>query len=207
MHIRETLPTEHLLTPANLLTLSRPLLGAEIAHRLIHDDCDKNVTPLMLVMAATDGEGYVARLVDKYFPGSGRGSTKLGEAADPIADTAAFLEVAVAALKAPHVSKLGKVAVGIVLTGESVKTGWAIWSNFKHRRATGEQLVIKPSRSGKIATAEKFAALTAAIGTHDLEPGRKRTWLGVVAVGAAIDGTVRGEKARQSYQRNLAANK
>lgn len=194
-------PHEHFWTPATAGTLSRPLMALEVARRLVTGE--GRVTPLMVAVGISDGEGFVARFMDKHFPELERGSTEIGKALDPIADTAAFLEISVAALKAPRVSKLGKTAVGIVLAGESVKTVWATWANIKHRRATGEQLVIKPSRAGKIATAEKFAALTAAVATHDLEPGRKRTMLGIVAVGAAIDGVVRGEKARRSYNKQL----
>ena len=189
---------EHFWTPATAITLSRPLAALKIARRLVTGE-DK-VMPLMATVAALDGvDGLVARYMDKYFPELGLGSTETGKALDPIADTAAFLEISAAALKAPRVSKLGKAAVGIVIAGESVKTMWATWANIRHRRATGEQLVIKPSRAGKIATAEKFAALTAAVATHDLEPGRKRTMLGIAAVGAAIDGVLRGEKARRGY--------
>lgn len=197
----EPSPDERFLTPATVMTLSRPLMAAKLSQNLIAGK--GTVTHWMLAVGASDGEGYVARYMDKHHPEFRMGSTEIGKALDPIADTAAFLEISVAALKAPRVSKLGKIAVGIVLAGESVKTAWATWANIKHRRTTGEQLVIKPSRQGKIATAEKFAALTAAVATHDLKPGRKRTMLGILAVGTAIDGVIRGEKARREYNKQL----
>jgi hypothetical protein len=195
----------HFLTPATVMTISRPLIGFEIGRRLITGE--ENVTPLMMAVGASDGEGFVARYIDKHFPESGRGSTELGKALDPIADTIALLEIAGAALKAPRVSKLGKAAVGTILASESIKTIWAAYANSKHILSTGNQLVITPSRDGKAATASKFVALTAAVATHDCEPGTQRTTLGWLAIGMALSGIFLGEKARRGYAEDLRTKK
>ncbi len=194
-------PVEHLLTPANIMTASRPLIAGYIAYKLLNEEV--GVTPLMVAMAASDAEGNVARAIDRFIPDSGYGCTEIGKSLDPIADTAAFMEVAAAALKAPRVSKLGKAAVGIVLMTEAVKTGWAVSADSRYRRKTGEKLVIAPTKTGKLATAEKFVALTAAVATHDLEPGPRRTAAGIVALGAALLGAFHGENARRGYQHEL----
>src|SRR5437016_3660232 len=92
-------PDEHLVTPATLLTASRPLIGLKIAHMLITGE--KGTAPWAMVMGLTDMEGGLAKTIDKVFPGSGYGSTELGAALDPIADAAAVLEVCLASLVAP----------------------------------------------------------------------------------------------------------
>ena len=193
----EELGREHIVTPANLLTLSRPLIGAEVGRRLLAGETD--VTPLVLVMAATDAEGFIARLMDKHLPQLERGSTHNGQIWDPIADTVAFLEVSSAALKAPYVSKPAKLAVGIMLASEAVKATWATISNVKHRLKTGQQLDIRPGMLGKTATGFKFTAVALAVATNDLEPCQARRQLGIAAIGAALSGAVLGEKARRGY--------
>lgn len=192
---------EHLITPANMMTAARPILAAEVGRRLVTGR--PNATRLMMGMALTDMEGKMAGTVDAVAPGSGYGRTELGKSADPIADSLAFAEVAAGTLASPRASFLGKVAVGIVGGTEGVKAVWAGKANAKHKRETGEQLVLKPSLTGKAATALKFAALTSAVRTHDLEHGPRRTAYGVAALASATAGAILGEKARRSYKRKL----
>lgn len=192
---------EHMFTPANVMTAARPVMALEVGRRLINGQ--PNCTRLMIAMAATDMEGKVAGLIDYLDPGSGYGRTKIGEAIDPVADSIAFAEVTVATLASPRASGLGKTAVGIIGSTEGVKATWAIKANSEHKRKSGENLVLKPSRLGKIATSLKFASLTSAVRTHDLDPGPRRTAYGVVAVATAVAGAVLGEKARRGYQRDL----
>ena len=75
------------------------------------------------------------------------------------------------------------------------------WYDYKTR--TGKDLVISPDRIGQQATVLKFLAVTGAVATHDLDPGRKRTAAGMLAFGAAIAGTVQSERARSLYKRQL----
>lgn len=202
---------DHLFTPANVMTVSRPIIAAKAAEMLINGK--RGVTPVVLAAGATDAEGNVARAVDKWSVArtgqkNGYGTTEAGKSGDPIADTLAFLEIAAAALKSPRTSALGKVAVGIVLGQESLKSTWAVRANKAHQdKYDGEKLVLDVTRTGKNATSAKFAALTGAVMTHDLEPGKARTAAGIAAVGSAITGAVLGEKARRGYNKKDLAEK
>jgi phosphatidylglycerophosphate synthase len=213
----EPIPTEvqdHILNIPNAMTASRAFaLGPLGAKMLISGE--RGVTPIVAAMAASDAEGKVARAIDKRSIEStgkknGYGTTELGKSIDPVADTVGFLEIAAAALKSPRTSALGKVAVGIVLAQESVKSGWAVRADKAHRKATvspevprGEKLVLDVTKTGKRATGAKFAALSGAVLTHDLEPGKARTAAGVGAVASAVAGAVLGERARYGYNENL----
>lgn len=183
------------------MTAARPIMAAEVGRRLIKGET--GVTPLMMGMALTDMEGKPAGWIDAVAPGSGYGRTELGKSADPIADSIAFAEVAGATLASPRASYMGKIAVGIVGGAEGIKAVWAAKANSRHKKETGKQLVLKPTMTGKVATSLKFAALTSAVRTHDLEPGPRRTAHGVAAVASATAGALLGEKARRSYKRKL----
>lgn len=183
------------------MTAARPVMAAEVGRRLVKGET--NATPLMMGMALTDMEGKVAGTVEAIAPGSGYGRTELGKSVDPIADSMAFAEIAGATLASPRASHLGKIAVAIVAATEGVKAVWAGKANAKHKRETGKQLVLKPTMTGKVATSLKFAALTSAVRTHDLELGPRRTAYGVAAVATAAAGAALGEKARHSYKRKL----
>lgn len=176
-------------------------MGAEVGRKLFKGET--NVTPLMMKMALTDMEGKLAGAVDAVAPNSGYGRTERGKALDPIADSIAFAEVAGGVLGSPRASRLGKTAVGLVAATEGVKAGWAVKANATHKKETGEQLVLQPSLTGKTATALKFAALTAAVRTHDLKPGPHRTAYGIASLATASAGSVLGEKARRGYKRKL----
>jgi phosphatidylglycerophosphate synthase len=199
-----TTPPEHLLTPANIMTLSRPILGYFASKKILENE--PGVTPLVVAMSVSDAtDGFVARYVDTHHPDSGRGSTHIGKSIDPIADTIAMLEISIATLRAPGVSTLGKSAVGIVLAVEGFKTAWAMKENYRHFKKTREWLVISRNDDGQYATFSKLLAIGAAVSTNNLTPSRGRTTLGATAIGAAIFGVIFGEKARSSYAEDLRA--
>jgi phosphatidylglycerophosphate synthase len=201
---------EHIATPANAMTLARPILGGIAAKMLATGERGRyGVLPWVIGMAASDAEGNVGRLVDKWSIAktgqkNGYGTTELGKALDPVADTIGFLEIAGATLASPLASRLGKWAVGIVLTQESTKAVWAVQANSAHKaKHDGEKLTLDVTRTGKIATGAKFAALASAVLTHDLEPGLGRTAAGIAALGSAVVGVMLGEKARRGYNKDL----
>ncbi|MDB5175648.1 MAG: hypothetical protein JWM81_506 [Candidatus Saccharibacteria bacterium] len=156
-------PIEHTFTPANIATGLRPILAAEVARRLIVGET--GATKVMALVMISDKEGDLARGVDKLkegdpdapftkllnkiLPGPGWGVTEKGKVGDPVADSLAMAEISAGALKGPRVSFLGKLAVGIVLGAETVKTGWFARASKKHKEATGEQLVLPVSSAGK----------------------------------------------------------
>ncbi len=193
----EVLDKERFLTPATCMTIGRPILALEVGKKLVKGET--GATKWLLAMGATDAEGSLARAIDKIRPNSGLGCTERGKKYDPIADTLAFLIVSSAALKAPRISKPAKLAVATVLGAELYKSIWAVQSGLQHRRTTGQELVISPSRTGKLATVEKFMALGFAVLTNDLEPGWQRNLASAGALAAAGLGAIHGEKARRSY--------
>ncbi|MCA9333226.1 hypothetical protein KDA00_05140 [Candidatus Saccharibacteria bacterium] len=191
--------SEKILTPANLMTASRPILAAEASRRLLSGQ--KGAFAFAALAAATDAEGNVARWIDKVRPEWGRGVTIHGAEWDPRADTAAALMMAFAALKGPRVSVPGKLAVATVLGQEGYKTLWALRSDRQYRDLadTTEHLWLQPSKDGKLAMAEKLSALCLAIGTNDTDDFRLRTGLGFSAMAFAGIGAIRGEFARYEY--------
>jgi hypothetical protein len=193
---------EHRVTPATILTASRPLLGLKVAHMLLTGE--KGTGPWAAVMGLTDLEGGLAKTIDKVFPDSGYGTTEFGAAADPIADVAAVFEVAAASLAAKRVSNTAKLAAGIIIASDGVKAAWATRANARHRATTGQQLIIRPGIKGKTGTASKLVALAAIVSTHELEPGRRRTALGWSALGLAIFGSALSESARRDYSRKTS---
>lgn len=194
----ETTPSDKLITPATMLSASRPALAIKAARMLLHGQ--KGAGLVVAGMAATDMEGYPARKIDQKWPESGMGTSKFGAKADIYADASALLIVAGAALLAPRVSVPGKIAVGIILAQEGYKTGWAAIRAAQYMRASGEMLDIPTETEGKIAMVKKFAAIEAAVLTGDTDNPYARGGLGAVAIGFAIDGTVQGEIARRDYQ-------
>ena len=151
----EYLPSDRILTPATGLTIARPILGAWAAERLYHGK--KGVSPIVAVMAATDMEGRLARFISKHWPESGLGVSTAGADLDPLADTAAILEVAAAALVAPRVSTLGKMAVATMFGQEGFKTKWALGANKIYKAQTnGERLTMPVSNEGKEAMAKNL---------------------------------------------------
>ena len=76
---------DKLLTPANFMTLSRPVLATLVGKRLLKQE--KPVTPFVALMALSDMDGKVARFFDKNFPKLNIGTTKIGAIGDQISDT------------------------------------------------------------------------------------------------------------------------
>lgn len=215
-------------TPADALTVSRPILGAYAARLLLGGE--RGATPYVMAMAATDMEGKLARLIDKLFPGSGWGSTAHGAPWDTYADTAAVLEVAGAALKAPRVSLPAKLAVATILGQETYKVGWALRKNSQFSKAAKEReaveqewahlqadkrgielqdselptfsrkLELPASGDGKAAMAEKLSGLVLAVATNDFDNRGMRAGLSAGALYFAGIGAWRGEKARAAYE-------
>lgn len=142
--------TDKPVTPADALTVARPILAAVGVHRLFFTErpepvgikervktLSEQVSPWVAVAGASDMEGALfARPIDrlaKVFPFlEGYGSTKHGESNDKFADVAAILELAPALLISPRVSLLGKIATGIVLGQEGYKTVWALRKNSQY---------------------------------------------------------------------------
>lgn len=190
---------DKLVTVPNAMTVSRPILGFEVARRLITGS-KRRVAGMIAVMAASDAEGSVGRIIDKIRPNSGRGTTEAGASLDPVADSIAVAEVSAAMMFAPKVTKVGKLAVGIVLAQEARKTAWALRANARYTKATGaDRLSLSPSVKGKESMVEKFMALEFAAATHDTTDRKSRFVLSALALGHAIVGSVRGESARREY--------
>lgn len=205
----DTVPSDRLITPATVMTLSRPVLAGKASLMLVRGE--RYVTPIVAAAAATDMEGNVARLIDKLFPNSGLGVSTKGAQLDPVADTAAVLEIASAALIGPGVSLAGKAAVTSVMGQEGFKSVWALMAASKYRKATisetipnGEMLAMPIEQIGAEAMAEKLWALVLAVATNDVDPGPLRTTLGLGALAFAAVGVTHGEQARSSYVDSLA---
>jgi hypothetical protein len=166
---------------------------------------DRYVTPYVAGMAVSDMEGsLVARPLDVLLPGKGWGSTENGQVVDTICDSSGILIVCGAALRAPGVSLPAKAAVTGVLGTEGRKAVWAISSSVDYARAGGEgRLDIPTSLDGKEAMVEKLFAITLACATNDVNPGLARNTLSAGALCFAGVGGLRGERARQMYQRQF----
>jgi hypothetical protein len=165
----------------------------------------RSVTPYVMGMAVTDMEGsLIARPIDVLLPGKGWGSTENGQPVDTICDTSGLLIVCGAALRAPRVSLPAKAAVAGVLGTEGRKAAWAISSSLEYTRAGGEgRLDIPTSLDGKEAMVEKLFAVTLACATNDVDPGLARNTLSAAALCFAGAGGLRGERAREMYQRQF----
>lgn len=190
--------SEKIVTLPNAMTLARPLLGLYVGKRLLKGK--PRTMPRMFVAGVTDMEGWGARLTDKIIPDSGRGATVIGESADPIADSLLLLEVGGAALLAPRVSMLGKLAVALILAQETRKAAWAITTDRKYRELTGNKLTITTTMNGKEAMAEKILAGGLATWTNDVEHPVAKLVLGVAALGFAVSGALRGHEEFQKYK-------
>ena len=207
-------------TPADALTVSRPLLAIKAARMLLRGE--GGVTPVVAVMAATDKEGWLARFIEDRWPESGLGITEHGETADTVGDAAAMAIITPALLLAPRVSVPAKIATATVLGQEGTKAVWALVRNNQYmdgvqqlERHYQEQLALRniaeipelPKRlqvpvtaEGKEAMAEKFTGIGFAALTNDLSPGFARHAAGAAALAFATAGSVRGEQARQDYE-------
>jgi hypothetical protein len=157
------------------------------------------VTPIIFAMSASDAEGNVARLIDKHFPNSGLGSSKIGAEWDPIADTGALLIVGGASLFAPRLSYLSRVSIALALGHEGYKSAWAIGKNKQYGEVASGRLQIKPTIEGKESMAEKFTAVGLAILSSDFDNPDVRRVLSAGALAMAVTGTLRAESQRRIY--------
>ena len=191
--------SESYITPANAMTLSRPVLAGIAANMLISGEV--GVTPWVIGMGLSDAEGNVARAIDKYFPNSHRGSSSKGARWDPIADSASLLTVCAAGLFAPRIPVTGKIAIASVLGHEGVKAVWAARENIMVMNATGQQLEIPPTLKGKESMAEKFTAVTLAVIANDIDHEQTKQIIGLGALAFAVTGSIRGELQRRIYSK------
>ena len=196
--------SEHILTPATLMTISRPLLAAAVvAPKLLRGE--QNVLPWVLVTGLTDGEGTVARLTDKYFPESGIGSSKFGAQLDPQADSMAGLIMGAAALRSPNIPWRAKAGIAGILATETHKTVWAVRKNYHSLTETGESFAFHPGKVGKTSTAEKFGAFILAAAAHDTEDTQQRDKFANYSLLMASAGIATGELALRGYKKRFGA--
>lgn len=193
------LPDRIFTIPTALMTIPRPLIMG-VAVRMLHKGI-RPVTPVVFASLITDMEGAPARFIDEKWPESGLGTSSFGTEADIIADTAALVEVGLAALEAPRVPMLSKIAIGTVLGHEVVKGGWAMTAAANYTRQTG--LRIKPATTvqGKASMAEKMIAVGAGVMASDFDNKAMRQGFSLVALTAAGFGTARAEQQRGFYSR------
>lgn len=185
------------------MTASRVPLAIECHRRLVNGQ--KGAFYFAAASAASDMEGIPARFITKHWPDSGLGISKFGADWDPRADSAAALIIAAGALRAPHVSLLGKGAVAVVLGQEGFKTAWALKVDHDYQKLadTAEHLWLQPTKGGKEAMAEKLTALCLAVATNETRNPYSRVGLGSAAMFMAISGAMRGEEARQEYVQEI----
>lgn len=186
-------PSDKRVTPANVMTASRPLLGVWAARTLLRGK--KYAVGAAFIAGITDMEGYVARKVDQKWPESGRGRSNKGKMADPIADTIMLAEVATGALLGPRVSRLGKAAVIIAIGQEAYKAQQAIRLNNTYQALTGEALDVPITMKGKEAMAEKMLGVGLATLTNSFDNSLVRTVTGAAALGFSVAGALRGHSA------------
>jgi phosphatidylglycerophosphate synthase len=189
--------SDHYITPANAMTLSRPVLAGIAANMLIAGET--GVTPWVIAMGLSDAEGNVARAIDKYLPNSKRGSSTKGAKWDPIADSASLLTICAGGLFAPKIPLTGKLAIASVLGHEGIKAVWAARKNMVFLNATGQQLEIPPTLKGKESMAEKFTAVTLAVLSNDIDHEQTKQIIGLGSLGFALTGSIRGEAQRRIY--------
>lgn len=185
-------------TLANALSVSRPILGAVAAYKLI---TGKDGSLLYGALgAATDMEGVGARLWDKTIAKLGevatvpevlkdRGSTIHGEKLDPAADLAYAAEMATGILAGKKTSYLAKAAAAVSVYKGSSKANWYAKTNEKYENALSaqglkaEKLVVPVDIAGKEAMVEEMLGLGFAAGTAEVNRPLVRFALGALAFG------------------------
>jgi phosphatidylglycerophosphate synthase len=134
-------------------------------------------------------------------PNSGLGTSPFGAKADIIADTAALVTVGGAALIAPRMPIVSRIAVATVFGHEAFKSTWGLNKNRIWRKAGGnDNLYIKPTLNGKCSMAEKMTAVGFAVLSSDFDEQAYRQPLAAAALAFAVIGTARGEQERQDYE-------
>lgn len=185
-----------IVTPANLLSLARPVIAGCIARNIAKK---RPVRSLAAVMIATDAEGVAARKIDQLFPNCGRGATVYGTRADVMADTSALMITASALLLSPKTDFMSRMAIGLIGAQEVHKSIWAIRRNQQYRQATnGNYPTVQPSAIGKESMLEKFMTTANALSAHEAV-GVKRVVHGIAALGLGILSVLHAESARRDY--------
>lgn len=195
-------PSNRIFTPATVMSALRPVFALQAAHKLITGK--KNVTRTIFLMAASDAEGNLARFIDKRWPKSGMGSSKVGAQADQIADTLGGFFTASGIIAGRNVTLSARLAAFGVLAHEGYKAKWALAKNQEYQNVTGQRLEIASTVEGKESMAEKLASLMLAGATADMAPGLNRSFVGFGALVMATSGVIRGESQRKVY--NQTAN-
>jgi len=198
-------PSDRIITPPNMMTASRPVLATRAAIKLLRGE--RYVTPWVAAALATDMEGLPARFIDKRWPDSGMGSSKLGsEGGDTAADGLAIAILSGAALKAPRVTTTAKAAIAIAGGQETAKAVWYAQARREYGELTtdeehpgGSHLSFEIGYDGKEAMIEKMLAVILGVATNDTDSRMARRVLSGLAMGHAIAGAARGEHARQGY--------
>ncbi len=201
------LAREHLMTPANLMTFSRALLGVALPRYMARGG--KHAGALVALGALTDREGDVARWVDSKGY-EGWGSTSLGARIDPIADTVFGAGIAAGITVSPNASRTVKLASAINGIKVAKQSAWAIAADKKHREVTGEAYVAKVDKVGKRGTAlmlasEGAAAVATKLSSEKPSQAKARKALEVTSVVLAGAGLIFGEQARRSHDKKLKA--
>ncbi len=184
-------------TPADVMTVARPLLALKAAQLLLNSE--HGAFRVAAQMGFSDMEGKLARIIDILWPNSGWGTTEHGAAWDTYADTSAVLILGAAILKAPRVTRGAKIATAAVLGQEGVKAVWAIRRNAEYKAVSNQILKLPSSQAGKESMAEKLSAIGLAVATNDTDNPFMRVALTVASLYFAGVGAWRGEYARRSY--------
>lgn len=198
--------TQHIFTVPNMMTAARAT--AAVALPAYAATGGKYPTLVYGVAAASDMEGFFARLIDRFKPGWG--TSDLGERVDPIADTALGVGGNAAILMSERSSSLAKVSAVISTVKVAKQAVWAVEANHVHETVFDEPYVKKsPSMTGKIGTCALFAGQGLALSTIELgDSGRHkklRLVAGLASVGLSLTGLALGERARKHYATELQA--
>ena len=198
-------PSDRLLTPANIVTAARPILGSIATKKLIKGE--RGVFKYVMGVGVSDGiDGWLSRAIDRRWPNSGMGTTKIGAPGDTVADVATVLPIGLGTLAAGRVPLSAKLGLGAVLAQESTKLNWARKANSDYKQAGGEgQLYIQPTKGGKEAMAEKFSCLGLAALASEFENPVVQGVIGAAALYFGVTGALRGNEAVGQYTSEAAA--
>lgn len=191
------------LTLPTVVSLGRIGLACHLTKELMTNE---EISPWSLffessLLASSDSlDGQSARLIDRLFPDSGRGTTKWGATIDVVSDTSALIIVGAGAVLSPKINWTAKAAIGLTLGHEITKAVWATNKGRQYKALTGDILNIKPTNEGKESMAEKYLGVILLMNTASQEKNRSlRTLLTIGGLLFSASGTVRSEKQRQMY--------
>lgn len=184
-------PDGGLFTIPNGMTAYR--LGASIRIASMLTKGERGIFPHALGMTASDMEGRLAFLLDKYFPGLNIGSSEIGKVGDQVIDVAAAIAVSQAAIRAPRMSRAARLAAALVLSFEASKSGWYAKQAIEDGGIfEGDPLKMDSTRVSKIATAERLTGLSISVSTNELPEGTIKNVAGYVGLAFALAGVARG---------------